>query len=51
VLKVKLSRKNARAASVRRRIRVTGVASVAFGDGTRGKPSAKFFLYRPSGRR
>ena len=51
VLRVKLSSKNARKASVRRRVRVTGTASVLFGDGTRAKPSAKFFLYRPSGRR
>jgi hypothetical protein len=51
VLKVKLSRKNARAASARRRARVTAVASVAFGDGTRGKPSTRFNLYRPGGRR
>ena len=51
VLRVKLSSKRARAASVRRRVRVTAVASVLFGDGTRGRPSAKFFLYRPSGRR
>ena len=42
---------NARKASVKRRVRVTGVASVRFGDGTRAKPSAKFYLYRPSGRR
>jgi hypothetical protein len=51
VLKIKLSSKNARAAAARRRVRVTAVASVVFGDGTRGKPSAKFNLYRPSGRR
>jgi hypothetical protein len=51
VLKVKLSSKNARKASVRRRVRVTGIASVRFGDGTKAKPSRKFFLYRPSGQR
>jgi hypothetical protein len=51
LVRVKLSSRNARKASVKRRVRVTGVASVAFGDGTRGKPSARFWLYRPSGRR
>jgi hypothetical protein len=51
VLKITLSTKNARAASAKRRVRITGVASVKFGDGTRGKPSAKFYLYRPSGKK
>lgn len=51
LVQIKLSSKNARAASVKRRVKVTGVASVLFGDGTRAKPSAKFYLYRPSGRR
>ena len=51
VLRVRLTRRTASAASRSRRTRVTGVAAVRFGDGTKGKPSAKFFLYRPSGRR
>ena len=51
LVKIKLTSKNARAASVKRRVRVTGVASVLFGDGTKAKPSARFWLYRPSGRR
>ena len=48
VLKVKLSSRNARKASVKRRVRITGVASVKFGDGTSAKPSARFYLYRPA---
>jgi hypothetical protein len=52
VLRVKLTRKGARAASVKRRTRILAVASVRFGDGTRGKPNRKFWLYRPArGRR
>jgi hypothetical protein len=51
VLRVKLTRKGARAASAKRRSRIRAVASVRFGDGTRAKPSRKFWLYRPSGRR
>jgi hypothetical protein len=51
VIRVKLSSKRARAASVKRRQRVTAVASVRFGDGTRARPSRKFWLYRPSGKR
>jgi hypothetical protein len=48
VLKVKLSRKTARAASTKRRQKVTAVGSVRFGDGTSGRSSAKFWLYRPA---
>ena len=48
LVKVRLSTRNVRKASARRRVRVTGVASVRFGDGTTGKPSARFYLYRPS---
>jgi len=51
LVKIKLSSRNARAASTKRRVRVTGVASVLFGDGTKAKPSARFYVYRPSGRR
>jgi hypothetical protein len=51
LVRVKLSRKNAAAASRKRRTKVTAVASVRFGDGTRAKPSRKFWLYRPSGRK
>ena len=52
VLRVKLTRKGARRVGTKkRRQRITAVASVRFGDGTRAKPSRKFWLYRPSGRR
>ncbi|MEA2478924.1 MAG: hypothetical protein QOJ07_846, partial [Thermoleophilaceae bacterium] len=50
LVRVKLPSKTARAASVKRRVRVTGVASVRFGDGTSARPSAKFWLYRPARR-
>ncbi len=51
LVRVKLSRKSAAAASRKRRTKVTAVASVRFGDGTRDKPSRKFLLYRPSGKK
>ena len=52
VLRVKLTRKGARAVEQRSGASASpAVASVRFGDGTRAKPSRKFWLYRPSGGR
>jgi hypothetical protein len=50
VVKVKLSKKLARAASVGRRQKVSATASVRFGDGTSGRTTKAFWLYRPSKR-
>jgi hypothetical protein len=51
VLRVKLSGSGVKSARAKRRSRVVAVASVRFGDGTRAKPSRRFWLYRPSGSR
>ena len=50
VVKVKLSKKLARAASVKRRQKVSATGSVRFGDGTSGRTTKSFWLYRPSKR-
>ena len=50
IVRVKLSKKLARAASVKRRQKVTAAATVRFGDGTRGTTAKAFWLYRPSHR-
>jgi hypothetical protein len=48
LLKVKLTSKTARAASTKRRQKVSAVASVRFGDRSSGRSNAKFWLYRPA---
>jgi hypothetical protein len=51
VVRVKVSRRAARAVKRKRRHRVIATASVRFGDGTSGRPSRRFWIYRPSAKR